>query len=644
MDELTRSFSSASSISNPLNRSISSPRLFTSDQIVSASSGSPSSGQDEIFIDPKHPPNILKRVQANAKNGVLTDVTLVCADVEIQAHKIILAAASDYFAAMFTGGMIESETDRVPIHGLDPEALHLIVEYCYSGKIELHEDNVESLLTAACLLQLPTLRDACSNFFRKLLHPSNCVGIRLFAEAQTCLQLRDAAKVFMEDNFREVIKNQEFLLLPSTEVVNILSSDDLNVPSEEIIFRAFMDWINFDYTARKGEAASLLACVRLPLLSPQFIADNIENQPVLKLDSECHHLILEAMKYHLLPERRSQLQSSRTCPRKATVGYLYAVGGMDTNKGATSIERYDMRTNSWSQFASMSGRRLQFGVSVLNGKLFVVGGRDGLKTLNTVECYDPISRMWISLPPMITHRHGLGVAVLGGPLYAVGGHDGWSFLNTVERYDPSTKQWSHVSPMSTQRSTAGVAVLNDRLFAVGGRDGSSCLRSVEAYNPHTNKWSFVSNMCRRRGGVGVGVLNGYMYAVGGHDSPAVTNPNQSRMSCVERYDPLTDEWTMVASLSAGRDAIGVCILGEKLFGVGGYDGSCYLSLVESYDPSENVWKEMGCLNTGRGGACVVVVQKEEVDNNNVTVGPTSPPTDVSQSTSASTERNSNAEF
>ena len=57
----------------------------------------------------------------------------MCADVEIQAHKIILAAASDYFAAMFTGGMLESETDRVPIHGLDPEALHLIVEYCYSG-------------------------------------------------------------------------------------------------------------------------------------------------------------------------------------------------------------------------------------------------------------------------------------------------------------------------------------------------------------------------------------------------------------------------------------------------------------------------------------------------------------------------------
>ena len=81
----------------------------------------------------------------------------------------------------------------------------------------------------------------------------------------------------------------------------------------------------------------------------------------------------------------------------------------------------------------MNGRRLQFGVAVVESRLFVVGGRDGLKTLNTVECYDPIHRVWSPVPSMSTHRHGLGVCVLGGPLYAVGGHDGWSYLNTVER-------------------------------------------------------------------------------------------------------------------------------------------------------------------------------------------------------------------
>lgn len=50
-------------------------------------------------------------------------------------------------------------------------------------------------------------------------------------------------------------------------------------------------------------------------------------------DLECQKLLMEAMKYHLLPERRSMMQSPRTKPRKSTVGALYAVGGMDATKG-----------------------------------------------------------------------------------------------------------------------------------------------------------------------------------------------------------------------------------------------------------------------------------------------------------------------
>lgn len=98
--------------------------------------------------------------------------------------------------------------------------------------------------------------------------------------------------------------------------------------------------------------------------------------------------------------------------------------------------------------------------------------------------------------------------------------------------------------MSAMRSTAGVAVLNNRLYVVGGRDGSVCHRSVESYDPHTNKWSIRAPMNKRRGGVGVGVANGFLYALGGHDCPA-SNPSVCRTETVERYDPLTDAWTLV---------------------------------------------------------------------------------------------------
>ena len=58
----------------------------------------------------------------------------------------------------------------------------------------------------------------------------------------------------------------------------------------------------------------------------------MENNALFRDDIECQKLIMEAMKYHLLPERRPMLQSPRTKPRKSTVGTLFAVGGMDSTK------------------------------------------------------------------------------------------------------------------------------------------------------------------------------------------------------------------------------------------------------------------------------------------------------------------------
>ena len=59
-----------------------------------------------------------------------------------------------------------------------------------------------------------------------------------------------------------------------------------------------------------------------------------------------------------------------------------------------------------------------------------------------------------------------------------------------------------------------------------------------------------------------------------------------------RYDPKTDVWTTVASLSVPRDAVGVGLLGDRLYAVGGYDGQSYLGTVESYDAQNNEWAEV----------------------------------------------------
>lgn len=140
------------------------------------------------------------------------------------------------------------------------------------------------------------------------------------------------------------------MILPAEEVCRLLASDDLNVPDEETIFQALVMWAKHDLSNRKKYLAKLLSHIKLPLMSPQFIADHVETNALFREEKECQALIMEALKYHLLPERRSSFQSPRTKPRKSTVGLMYAVGGIDCNKGATTIEKYDLRTNSWTKW------------------------------------------------------------------------------------------------------------------------------------------------------------------------------------------------------------------------------------------------------------------------------------------------------
>ena len=64
--------------------------------------------------------------------SLLCDVVLVVNDVEIAAHRSVLASVSPYFYAMFTGEMAEAEQERVCMHSIDPKALALLVQFAYS--------------------------------------------------------------------------------------------------------------------------------------------------------------------------------------------------------------------------------------------------------------------------------------------------------------------------------------------------------------------------------------------------------------------------------------------------------------------------------------------------------------------------------
>ncbi|XP_018426752.1 PREDICTED: kelch-like protein 4, partial [Nanorana parkeri] len=224
---------------------------------------------DEYFQSLNHAEQTFRKMENYLQQKQLCDVLLIAGNYKIPAHRLVLSAVSDYFAAMFTNDVREAKEEEIKMEGVDPDALKALVHYAYTGILELKEDTIESLLAAACLLQLSQVIEVCCNFLMKQLHPSNCLGIRSFGDAQGCLELLRVAHSYTMEHFIEVIRNQEFLLLPGNEIAKLLSSDDINVPDEETIFEALMQWVKYDIETRQKDLGMLLSYIRLPLLPPQ---------------------------------------------------------------------------------------------------------------------------------------------------------------------------------------------------------------------------------------------------------------------------------------------------------------------------------------------------------------------------------------
>ena len=83
----------------------------------------------------RHPREALEVMSVLRRTRKLCDVTLVAGEERIQAHKIVLAASSPYFRAMFTSGMREEEMSVIPLHGISACTLAQLVEFAYTAEV-----------------------------------------------------------------------------------------------------------------------------------------------------------------------------------------------------------------------------------------------------------------------------------------------------------------------------------------------------------------------------------------------------------------------------------------------------------------------------------------------------------------------------
>ena len=417
------------------------------------------------FNIPLHANDALKTMNDLRRKGELCDVILHVDDRQFPAHRIVLSGASSYLRAMFTNGMLESGMKDIKLQGVEASVMESLLDFAYTGSIDVTVENVQALLSAASLLNLQSLRTVCCGFLQTHLDATNCLGIRAFADLYSCSELEETAYRFVRQHFLDVVKGDEFLQLPKQALRNLLREDLLQVRSENQVFEAVEAWLLHDFCRRKDYAVELLSNVRLPLLTLEFLEARVFPSKIIKNNAECQLLLAK-----VLNESARNLPRYMTLPR-AQPQAVYVIGGRNgVDCQLSSLERYETLTNEWTVLQNMKYPRTAVGACSLNGLLYVVGGECAVSTphddtmyVRHVECYDPAVNQWISLADIAIQRSFVAVTPLNGYLYALGGEDRTCSYNYVERYDPKTDHWSTVQCMRRKRSGAGVAVC-DGLF------------------------------------------------------------------------------------------------------------------------------------------------------------------------------------
>ncbi len=88
-------------------------------------------------------------------------------------------------------------------------------------------------------------------------------------------------------------------------------------------------------------------------------------------------------------------------------------------------------------------------------------------------------------------------------------------------------------------------------------------------------------------------LVGVIYAVGGQTKAG------NSLSTVEVYDPVMGRWKDAEAMSMLRSRVGVAVMSNRLYAIGGYNGLDRLNTVEVFDSEEKKWSRVASMNCKR---------------------------------------------
>ncbi|XP_036377773.1 kelch-like protein 40b [Megalops cyprinoides] len=557
-------------------------------------------------IDPMEEPRIYQQTLLQdglydlLENDKFVDCVLKIKDKEFPCHRLVLAACSSFFRAMFQSDLEEFKKREIVLEEVEPNIMEMILKYIYTSNINVTEQNVQDIFTVANLLQIPSIFTVCVSFLQKRLSLSNCMAIFRLGLMLDCPRLAISARDFVCNRFQLIVRDKEFLELGPNELAAVITSDALNVENEELVFESVLKWVSHDKDSRLKDLPGLLECVRFRLVPIKYFTDKVEKHEWLRSNPEIVEklqLVKDAFDGKLpeVEKTKSKKAVSKKTEEDAEVGeeeeeqeqegllpgilndnlrfgmFLRDLIFMISDTGAVA---YDPTGND-CYVAALSTQIPKNHCSLVTkeDQIFVAGGLfyDEHSKEEPLSSYflqfDPMGSDWLGMPPLPSPRCLFGMGEAENSIFVIGGKElkeGERTLDSVMVYDRQSFKWGESDPLPFTVYGHGTVSHNGLVYVMGGKgDNKKCLKRMCVYDAKKFEWRELAPMKTARSLFGVTVHNDKILVAAGVTDTGLT-------STVEVYDIASNKWSDFLEFPQERSSISLVSIAGCLYAVGGF--------------------------------------------------------------------------
>ncbi|EDV47547.1 kelch-like protein 1 isoform X2 [Drosophila erecta] len=523
----------------------------------------------------------------------LTDVTLIVEEHRFKAHRVVLAASSDYFCAMFADcAMIESRKDEINLYGITARAMGSIIDYIYTSTLELNCDNIEEILAAATHVQVREVIERCTIFLGGKIEMDNCLAIAGMADIYGIIDLSERAHRYMCAHFEEFATTSDFKEMKVEQLRFILSSNyPLDVAEQDLV--RLVCSFAIEKQLEENALGDLLRLINWPHISYRSLDElrhmncSLDEGKQLQLPTTYYNRIKQEYMGRLLngvvPLEDQSLPQGPTNMRGMEL-CLLKIGGFEW-KGLTNVIMCFSPTKmNWYEMTAIPHiDQCNFGTAVLNNKLFIVGGAYDVCLKEYIHpfgfCYCPLRKTWMTIAPIQLDRCRFSLNAVGNQhLYAVGGildddnsDEALRMISNVERYDIAQNVWTYMPSLQENRSQHAGVVVGDKLYISGGVHLANILASMWVFDTKTEVWQELASMPTPCCDHVLVAVDNQIYACGGwHES---LTESRVLVEHIYAYDIESNTWSVETQIPAPKFYSGVTAMGRTIFFVGGLDST-----------------------------------------------------------------------